>query len=747
MRAFLNSQPLLLPALTLALSIIAIDKGLSTFISWCLILIILVCFTIAKQHSNRTLFLSLSLTTLGLYIHNTKLNKTRQLDSLAHSEVTVLAVVEREARAVRDFRNEVEMLVIKSLDEGATPILTGERIIANIPNHTSLNIGEKIWLRGKLRPPPPAMNPFAFDKATFLKRKNITLELYALDAEHSSPPQIATSHIVQAWAQRSRQWIRHHLTKGVYDPDAQKIILAMFLGEKPRNGSEIMNAFKFSGTIHVFAVSGLHVMMIGLLFSLALRLLRAPPSVWVPLVILIMFFYAIITGMNPPAMRAAIMGSIVLLSLLLSRKPSLPNSLWLSAIIAMLWNTHCLFLPGFQLSYVVLISILITGNWWARRWQWVNYIDPFMPRSLLTRRQQITHMLRTKCASTLSVSSSAWFGSSFLIWLYFGLITPIAILASLPIMLLVFALLSICCLSLTLGSLSDAIATPLNQLNSWVANSTHTTTKFFSAAEFLRYQRKPWASGERVVIYSIPEGGAATYISIGGGVLLDGGNYNHFYSEIWPSLRKNSAKLDSLIASHPDINHIQGLTAILQQSQGFPINQLLIPQSNRRSKSLKELTSAATTQGITLCSPALTSLPLNTSSHIQILDTGDTQYPLADDRCPVFLLHWHDKTILFLNDAGGYTEYRLKQNHPNLHPDIIVLGKHSQEHSLSTSYLIQLDPKHVIASNAQYPSTETRNPSWVKELRNAGIQLSLLNETGGITMTKKDNRIQLQTTR
>jgi len=62
-------------------------------------------------------------------------------------------------------------------------------------------------------------------------------------------------------------------------------------------------------------------------------------------------------------------------------------------------------------------------------------------------------------------------------------------------------------------------------------------------------------------------------------------------------------------------------------------------------------------------------------------------------------------------------------------------------------YLIQLDPKHVIASNAQYPSTETRNPSWVKELRNAGIQLSLLNETGGITMTKKDNRIQLQTTR
>lgn len=733
---FLNSQPLLLPAFALALSILFID--FSNHISWFLSVFILIALYLARAVSLRSLLLTIFATAGGLILHSIELRQMHQLESLAGEETSILAVVENEPRRVKKFRQEVIVTVRQSSDENLN--LKGAKLIANISADTQPLVGEKIWIKGQLYLPHQPMNPDALDLAKLHHRKGITLQLYALQNQQTH--QIAHTHSIQAWAQRSRHWIRKQLTKGVTDQDATKIILAMFLGEKPSNGSDIMNAFKFSGAIHVFAVSGLHVMMIGLLFTLLFRIIGTPLKLWIPLVVAIMFFYAIITGMNPPAMRAAIMGSAVLFALLLTRKPSLPNSLWLSAIIAMLWSTHSIFLPGFQLSYAVLISICLTGSWWANRWKWLTYLDPFFPRSLLTKKQNILYQIRHKAASTLSVSSSAWVGSSFLIWLYFGLITPIAIIASLPIMLLVFALLSVCCLSLTLGSLSDNIAKPLNQLNGLIATTTHNITKFCSSAETLRYQQKPWSKDERIIIYSIPEGGAAHYICIGGGVMLDAGSGDHFYSEIWPSLRKNSARIDSLIASHHDVNHIQGLTKVIDK---FPIKQLIIADSGNRSTSYRELADKAKEQTISILPPSKATLPLTEHSSIEILDTGNPSYPLADDRCSVFLLHWRDKKILFFNDAGANSEENIRRNHPKLTVDIIITGKHANDHSLSINSIRAFGASQVIATQAPYPAGEMRSDLWKARLFLAGIELLLLDETGGITLTQKNGKLDIQT--
>jgi len=732
---FLNSQPLLLPAAALALSILFID--LSGTILFLIAALALITIILARKVSVRSFWLTLLCALAGVLLHANELRNLEQLKPLAGTEITILAIVENEPRDVRDYRQEVIVKIAQAPNNN----LTGIRLLASIPKDTQLKVGEKIWLKGHLHLPRTPMNPQVLDKAKLLHRKGISLEIY-VDRDQQTH-HIARSHSIQAWAQNSRQWIRHQLTKGVADEDAKKIILAMFLGEKPRNGSEIMNAFKYSGTIHVFAVSGLHVMMIGLLFTLLFRVVGLPLKIWIPLVITIMFFYAIITGMNPPAMRAAIMGSTVLCALLLARKPSLPNSLWLSAIIAMFWSTHCIFLPGFQLSYAVLISICLTGSWWANRWKWLTKVDPFFPRSLFTRKQKALYQLRHKSASTLSVSSSAWFGSSFLIWLYFGLITPIAILASLPIMLMVFCLLSLCCLSLTLGSLSDHIAKPINQFSGFFANTTHSITRFFSSAESLRYHDKPWSQGERIVIYSLPEGGAANYLCIGGGTMLDAGSGDHFYAEIWPSLRKNGARLDSLIASHPDVSHIAGLSSVIEN---FPIRQIIISDSNKRSSAHQKLITQASEQHIATIIPTRKSYPLTEKSRIEILDTGSPTYPLADDRCAIYLLYWKDKKILFYNDAGGKSERRMRKRYPDLTADIIVIGKHSQDQSLSIDTIKSLKASHVVATQAPYPSGEMRSPQWIEQIQLAGIELLLLDQTGGIIMTQENGKLDIQTT-
>ncbi len=727
---FLNSQPLLLPAFALALSILFVD--LADYTSWFLAFFVILFIVLARVVSSLSFWLTILATLSGLLLHFHELYKMNRLSLSADREVAVLAIIEHEPRDARYFRKEVIVKVCQTTNES----LTGARLLASIARDTPLKVGGKIWLRGQLHLPKKPMNIDVLDKAKLLHRKGITLEL--LVYQDQPIHKTANSHLIQAWAQSSRQWIRQQLTKGINDEDASKIILAMFLGEKPRNGSKIMNDFKFSGTIHVFAVSGLHVMMVGLLFTLFFRIIGIPLKIWILLVITIMFFYAIITGMNPPAMRAAIMGSAVLCALLLGRKPSLPNSLWLSAIIAMTWSTHCIFLPGFQLSYAVLISICLTGNWWANRWKWLTHLDPFFPRSLLSKKQKAIYQIRHKSAATLSVSSSAWVGSSLLIWLYFGLITPIAIIASLPIMLLVFGLLSVCCLSLTIGNLSDNIAEPLNKVNGFIANSTHAITRFFASADTLRYHYKPWSHGERVIIYSLPDGGAAHYIGIGGGVLLDAGSANHFYTDIWPSLDRKGARIDSIIASHSDVYHIQGIGEVMKK---IPIKQLVIAKSNNRSTTHRSLINQANELNVNIVSPTRTSHILTNNSFIEILDTGTPSYPLADDRCCVFLLHWKDQKILFFNDAGGKSERRLRNHYPELSVDIIVIGKHSNDHSLSVDTIRAFGAKEIIATQAYYPTGETRSESWKAQLHSSGIKLYLLDQTGGIKLTQENGEL------
>ena len=109
---FLNSQPLLLPAFALALSILLVDFAnyLSCFLAVCLI----IALALAKAVSARSLWLTIAATVAGLAIHSLELQQMRQLESLAEQEVTLLAVVENEPRRTKNFRQEIIVNVRQS---------------------------------------------------------------------------------------------------------------------------------------------------------------------------------------------------------------------------------------------------------------------------------------------------------------------------------------------------------------------------------------------------------------------------------------------------------------------------------------------------------------------------------------------------------------------------------------------------------------------------------------------------------
>lgn len=122
----------------------------------------------------------------------------------------------------------------------------------------------------------------------------------------------------------------------------------------------ILDQFRWSGTSHVLAVSGLHVTIIaGALWGLFM-LLRLPPKVYAPLIVLGLTTFCLITGAAPSSTRAVIMNSLVVLSFVYlgqSFKASLMQAIGVAAFIILVQNPKWLIQPSFSLSFMAVISL------------------------------------------------------------------------------------------------------------------------------------------------------------------------------------------------------------------------------------------------------------------------------------------------------------------------------------------------------------------------------------------------------
>lgn len=137
---------------------------------------------------------------------------------------------------------------------------------------------------------------------------------------------------------------------------------AILLGRRSGLTKERRDIFAAAGTIHVFAISGLHVMVVAWLISWLLARfdvpIRAQGLVAVPLVVA----YTMLTGARPSAVRAAFMVSLCLLAPAVGRRPD-PLAAWSATALAVygLWPER-VFDVGCTLSFVVMFGIVLWGD-------------------------------------------------------------------------------------------------------------------------------------------------------------------------------------------------------------------------------------------------------------------------------------------------------------------------------------------------------------------------------------------------
>lgn len=138
-------------------------------------------------------------------------------------------------------------------------------------------------------------------------------------------------------------------------------------GEPRGPGCEetIADEFKEAGVNHVLAVSGLHVTIISIMFVGIFSMLRVPRQAYVPLIILALIIFAIITGARPSTLRAVIMNSLFLLSwayLDQTLRASVLVGVPVAAFLILLHNPLVLVDPSFTLSFGAILSLALLTN-------------------------------------------------------------------------------------------------------------------------------------------------------------------------------------------------------------------------------------------------------------------------------------------------------------------------------------------------------------------------------------------------
>src|SRR6478609_1838425 len=249
------------------------------------------------------------------------------------------------------------------------------------------NVGDEVALFGTFQPIEPPRNPGEFDMRAYLARrdvKNLFIVRYPENGRILAP---GSGFSVLRAAARSREWMQRILSRDLEDsPDVVGLICGTALGLRHQTPDDIEEPFQQTGTLHLFAVAGLHVGIVAALLWMVATVARL-------------------------SRRAAVMASIMISGFFFERKVFVLNTLAAAAFVLLCWNTNELFSTGFQLSFAAVGAlVLLAGPFFVLLQRWVA-IDPFLPRSLLHGPRYWLHSGYEWLCRGASVSLAAWAGS------------------------------------------------------------------------------------------------------------------------------------------------------------------------------------------------------------------------------------------------------------------------------------------------------------------------------------------------
>jgi competence protein ComEC len=222
------------------------------------------------------------------------------------------------------------------------------------------------------------------------------------------------------WCQEKQRYLEQWLrTLPWTDDDGGALLAATMLGRTSLLPADAKAAFAATGTLHLFAISGLHIAGMAAALIWAARRLRLPEKPTGIAILALLWFYVQVTGASPSSLRAWIMAAFLWAGQAGERATPPLQSLALAAAATLLWSPEASSDPGFQLSYLAVLAIFMVGLPAAEQLAAPTLAERLTPTEAVPLLSRWGWRLRRAALSGLCVSLAATIAGTPLTLTYF----------------------------------------------------------------------------------------------------------------------------------------------------------------------------------------------------------------------------------------------------------------------------------------------------------------------------------------
>jgi len=330
-----------------------------------------------------------------------------------------------------------------------------------------LGYGQRVVLFGYAFLPKPPANPCEFDYKSYLQRQMPSVRglITIVNTNNITTKGRDDANGIYRFIYALSNTLNNTIYMHTFSNSAP-LISSVLLGNRVDLSSETIDNFMKTGIIHFVAVSGFNVGIVVFTVLAPLRFLGINQILSTIIILVAVIFYTLLTGLNPPVLRASIMAFVFFCSFLVRRQWDITSGIFTAIFFILVRNPADLFNIGFQLSVLATMGI-VYGS--------VKIEKALFKTALFVEKLQVKaergrlFFLKKYLRKSLCISLAAWVSTLPVTAYYFHLFTPFVSIINILVFPLFWVIIVCGIVLLTLGMAFPALAI----VSAWLASITN----------------------------------------------------------------------------------------------------------------------------------------------------------------------------------------------------------------------------------------------------------------------------------
>ena len=636
-----------------------------------------------------------------------------------------IVIAEKEPKEYKDL---YKVKIVNSKNSARN----GTKLYIRVNKKTNIEVGDMLLINGTYLEPDVARNERGFNYKEYLK----TLEIYGtVEINHYKVIKKGRINKLILYTARLKEILKSNISKVIKKAENKNLLIAMILGDTEDLSEELKTDFLNSNLYHILSVSGGQVSNIIIGITILFRLLKIHKKIMDILCVVILIEFMFLTGLTASIIRACIMCIISLISGLIIRRYDIANSLGISLLIILINNPFAINSLSVLLSYFGFLGIIVLGSFTIKE------VNKVIKNNIL---RYILNIVISSVAAQIFIFPIILyiFGTISLTFIFSNLlIIPLSTVITIIGLFIMICPLQIFgfvepLIELTINIVGFFSNIGISKIYCIIPNIKEIITYYvmslylyymlrrdyiYKIKHFFRKYKKILVLilllciGISFIYKNIPKDLYINFIDVGQGdstlittqfnkkILIDGGGsefgstFDVGEKTLLPYLlKKKIHKLDYVIISHFDSDHVGGILTILEE---LNVKQVLIPKQVEYSENYNKFLDIIKKRNIKVKIVGEgNTINIDKNTYLDILWPEEKQITdnVLNNNSLIVRLCYKNFKMLFTGDIEEIAEQKLLQKYEKtekLTADILKVAHHGSKSSSIAEFLEKVNPR------------------------------------------------------